>query len=97
MLFLWRIDDAVRRILTLKMKLYLFEHAMYPVSEYPDLPRNPLPHPAFIPLGKPDPAENENNVLTTFQRGKGIGHRRSRQLNELPQRRLVAHLQRTGD
>ena len=31
-----RVDDAVRRILTLKMKLGLFEQTMYPESQYPD-------------------------------------------------------------
>lgn len=31
-----RIDDAVRRILTLKMKLGLFEQTVYPASAYPE-------------------------------------------------------------
>lgn len=32
----WRIDEAVRRILTLKVKLGLFENLYYPASDYPD-------------------------------------------------------------
>ena len=66
-----RIDDAVRRILTLKMKLGLFEHAMYPVSEYPDFASESFTASSFqAALESLTLLKNENNVLPLSKEAK---------------------------
>ncbi|MCB0593826.1 MAG: glycoside hydrolase family 3 C-terminal domain-containing protein [Lewinellaceae bacterium] len=59
-----RVDDAVRRILAIKMKLGLFEQTMFPVNQYPDFASEAFAEASFLAaLESLTLLKNEKDIL----------------------------------